>query len=174
MRNVTNGVLVAILLTVALVVGVNAQAVATNFNWVVTKLLTVTDVATFTSSMSVAGAANLAGNTTVGGTFAVSGNTALATGLNIVPQTAISVTNGGIITPTGAIQLLTSGGNVTATLASGQAGQLLTLINTANTNVLIQDTSGQILSGDLTLAQWDTATFVFYGTSWIQIDESNN
>lgn len=59
-------------------------------------------------------------------------------------------------------------------LASGQAGQLLTLINTANTNVLIQDTSGQILSGDLTLAQWDTATFVFYGTSWIQIDESNN
>ena len=51
---------------------------------------------------------------------------------------------------------------------------LLTLINTANTNVLIQDTSGQILSGDLTLAQWDTATFVFYGTSWIQIDESNN
>ena len=86
----------------------------------------------------------------------------------------ISVTNGGIITPTGAIQLLTSGGNVTATLASGQAGQLLTLINTANTNVLIQDTSGQILSGDLTLAQWDTATFVFYGTSWIQIDESNN
>ena len=101
MRKVTNGVLVAILLTVALVVGVNAQAVATNFNWVVTKLLTVTDVATFTSSMSVAGAANLAGN-------------------------------------------------------------------------LIQDTSGQILSGDLTLAQWDTATFVFYGTSWIQIDESNN
>lgn len=53
MRKVTNGVLVAILLTVALVVGVNAQAVATNSNWVVTKLLTVTDAATFTSSVFV-------------------------------------------------------------------------------------------------------------------------
>lgn len=53
MRKVTNGVLVAILLTVALVVGVNVQAVATNFNWVVTKLLTVTDAATFTSSVFV-------------------------------------------------------------------------------------------------------------------------
>ena len=174
MRKATTPVILAVVLILAFAVGVNAQAVATNFTWVVTKLLTVTDVATFTSSVSVAGASNLAGNTSVGGTLSVTGNTALATGLNIVPQTAISVTNGGIITPTGAVQLLTAAGNVTATLATGQAGQMLTVINTANVTMLIQDTTGQIFSGDASLGQWDTADFVWYGTSWIQTGESNN
>ena len=54
-------VVVALILVLALVVGVNAQAVATNFNWVVTKLLTVTDTATFTSGVHVAGAMVSAG-----------------------------------------------------------------------------------------------------------------
>ena len=185
-------VIVAVVLVLALFVGVNAQAVATNFNWVVTKLLTVTDTATFTSDVAVAGASTLTGavtaaggvNVTSGGmnvtggtsstTLSVSSDTSLGADLSIAPRTAISVTDGGIITPTGTLQMLESAGNVTATLASGQSGQLLMLINTTDTTIVLEDTSGQIFSGNVSLAQWDTAEFVFYGTSWIQTGESNN
>lgn len=54
MRKVTRPTLIAILLLLALTVGVNAQAVATNFTWVVTKLLTVTDTATIESTGDIA------------------------------------------------------------------------------------------------------------------------
>lgn len=186
MRKSMTPVIVAVVLVLALFVGANAQAVATNFTWVVTKLLTVTDTATFTSGVNVAGAMVAAGgvNVTSGGlnvtggtsstTLSVSSDTALGADLAISPQTAISVTNGGIITPTGTLQMLESAGNVTATLASGQSGQLLTLINTSNTTILLLDTTGQIFSGNSSLAQWDNASFVFYGTSWIQTGESDN
>lgn len=179
-------VVIAVVLVLSLFVGVNAQAVATNFTWVVTKLLTVTDTATFTSGVNVAGAMVSAGglNVTSGGlnvtggtsstTLSVSSDAALGADLAIAPRTAISVTDGGIITATGTLQMLESAGNVTATLAAGSSGQLLTLINTANTTILIQDTTGQIFSGNVSLAQWDTASFVFYGTSWIQTGESDN
>jgi hypothetical protein len=167
MRNLMTSVIVATVLILALVVGVNAQAVATNFTWVVTKLLTVTDTATFTSGVNVAGG-------TSSTTLSVSSDASFGADIAIAPRTAISVTDGGIITPTGTLQMLESGGNVTATIASGTSGQHLTLINTANTTILIQDTTGQIFSGDVSLAQWDTASFVFYGASWIQTGESNN
>ena len=54
MRNLMTSVIVATVLILALVVGVNAQAVATNFTWVVTKLLTVTDTATIESTGDIA------------------------------------------------------------------------------------------------------------------------
>jgi hypothetical protein len=193
MRKATTPIVVALILVLALAVGVNAQAVATNFTWVVTKLLTVTDTATFTSGVNVAGTMVSAGglnvtsgglNVTSGGlnvtggtsstTLSVSSDASFGADIAIAPRTAISVSDGGIITPTGTLQMLESGGNVTATLAAGQSGQHLTLINTANTTILIQDTTGQIFSGDVSLAQWDTASFVFYGASWIQTGESNN
>lgn len=179
MRKATTPVVVALVLILALAVGVNAQAVATNFSWVVTKLLTVTDTATFTSDMNVAGNVTAGSALAVTGgasaaTLSVSGDTALGADLAIAPRTAISVTNGGIITPTGTLQMLESAGNVTATLASGSSGQLLTLINTSNTTILLLDTTGQIFSGNSSLAQWDNASFVFYGTSWIQTGESDN
>ena len=179
-------VVIAVVLILAFAVGVNAQAVATNFTWVVTKLLTVTDTATFTSGVNVAGAMTAAGglNVTSGGmnvtggtsstTLSVSSDAALGADLAIAPRTAISVTDGGIITPTGTLQMLESAGNVTATLAAGSSGQLLTLINTTDTTIVLEDTTGQVFSGNVSLAQWDTANFVFYGTSWIQTGESNN
>mgnify|MGYP001478587052 CR=1 FL=1 len=179
MRKATTPVVVALVLILAFAVGVNAQAVATNFSWVVTKLLTVTDTATFTDDVNVAGNITAGSALAVTGgasaaTLSVSGDVALGADLAIAPRTAISVTNGGIITPTGTIQMLESAGNVTATLAAGTSGQLLTLINTSNTTILLLDTTGQIFSGNSSLAQWDNASFVFYGTSWIQTGESDN
>ena len=179
MRKATTPIVVALVLILAFAVGVNAQAVATNFTWVVTKLLTVTDTATFTDDVNVAGNITAGSALAVTGgasaaTLSVSGDVALGADLAIAPRTAISVANGGVITPTGTIQMLESAGNVTATLAAGTSGQLLTLINTSNTTILLLDTTGQIFSGNSSLAQWDNASFVFYGTSWIQTGESDN
>jgi hypothetical protein len=179
MRKATTPVVIAAVLILAFAVGVNAQAVATNFTWVVTKLLTITDTATFTDDVNVAGNITAGSALAVTGgasaaTLSVSGDVALGADLAIAPRTAISVTNGGVITPTGTIQMLESAGNVTATLAAGTSGQLLTLINTSNTTILLLDTTGQIFSGNSSLAQWDNASFVFYGTSWIQTGESDN
>ena len=127
MRKVTSGVMVAILLLLVLSVGVNAQAVATNFNWVVTKLLTVTDTATFTSGVNVAGAMGVSGattlttlnatsNATIAGTLAVADQVAFSDELYVIPQDAFTVTNGSTLTVTGAVMQLTA-----ALQAAGEA-----------------------------------------------------
>lgn len=136
---------------------------------------TFRDTVTVKANQVVTGTSATTGNASFAGTLTVNGSDLVVSQmLAIAPRTAISLTNGGVITPTGTIQLLTSSANVTPTLAAGGSGDVVTLINTANVSILIQDTTGQILSGDLTLGQWDTATFVFYGTSWVQIAESDN
>ena len=137
--------------------------------------LAVGTTATIAGNATVGGTLNVTGNTATSGTMAVNGDKlAVAKTVAIAPQTAISVTNGGIITPTGTLQMLTSGGTVTATLATGNSGDMLTLVNTSNTSIVVVDTTGQLFSGNVALGQWDTASFVFYGTSWIQTGESDN
>jgi len=127
-----------------------------------------------TLSLETGAAMNSDANATFGGTLAVTGDAALAAGLNLVPQTVISVTNGGVITPTGALQRLESAGNVTATLAAPSSGEMLVLFNSSNTTILIQDTTGQTLASDASLGQWDTLTLFGYGTSWVEVSRSNN
>ena len=47
-------------------------------------------------------------------------------------------------------------------------------INTSAQNVLIQDTGNQVLSGAITLNQYDSLMLWFDGTRWIQLATSNN
>lgn len=94
--------------------------------------------------------------------------------MNLVPQSALTITNGGVITPTGALQLLTAAGPVTATIAAGSSGETVVLLNTAAQTITIEDTTGQLFSGNIALGQWDSATLVYYGTAWIQVAESDN
>lgn len=93
----------------------------------------------------------------------------------IVPRTGVVVTMNGIITPTGTYQPLSSAGTVnTAQIAAGTAGDLLILVNTAATTIVISDTSPLILSGNISLGQYDTLTLRSDGTRWIQLTTSNN
>lgn len=94
----------------------------------------------------------------------------------ISAQTAISVTNGGVVTPTGSYQPLESGGAVTATLSSGcTAGQQVTFINTVNQSIIISETATSALSGNATLGQYDAMKVLCDGTRWVQIaPESDN
>ena len=185
MRKVTNGVLVAILLTVALVVGVNAQAVATNFNWVVTKLLTVTDTATFTSGVNVAGAMGISGattlttlnatsNATIAGTLAVADSLALSDELYVIPQNAFTVTNGSTLTVTGAVMELTAAGTVGADLPPATDGRVLILVNGVAQTITITETASAVMAGNFAMGQGDTLTMIGNGVVWYELSRSNN
>lgn len=188
-------VLGALLLVALLAAATSAQTGGQRqfADWLIAQRLTVNNAAIFNGSVTagddlavagdldvvgaldVTGAAILRSSSSAEGTFTVNGSDlVVAHTVAIAPQSAISVTNGGVITPTGTIQLLEAAGNVTATLASGGSGDVVTLLNTANVAILIQDTTGQILASDATLGQWDTLTVYWYGTSWIELDRSNN
>ncbi len=95
--------------------------------------------------------------------------------LGVAAQTAISVTMNGCITPTGTYQLLESAANVsTSNLAAGTTGQLLILVNTADTTITITDTGTLKLSGNAAITQYDTLTLISDGTNWLELSVSNN
>lgn len=94
--------------------------------------------------------------------------------LVLTAQTAISVTDGGVITATGAYQPLESAAEVTATIAAGDAGATLVLVNTANTTINIADTGAAKLSAAAALGQYDSLTLISDGTNWIEVSRSDN
>lgn len=58
--------------------------------------------------------------------------------------------------------------------ANSVAGDLLILENIANVAIVITDTSTTMLSGNITLGQYDTLGLVFDGTNWVQLFTTNN
>ena len=169
----------------AMAAGANAQArdvVATLIARVLTVQnsatingpLTVNAATTFNDTVTAASTLAVTGNASVAGTLSANGNAALAGKLGLAPQTAIAVTEGSVITLTGALQRLTSAGDVTATLGLPGQGEIVTLFNSSNTTITIEDTTGQAFSANAALAQWDTITIFGYGNSWYEIARSNN
>lgn len=95
--------------------------------------------------------------------------------VRVVPRTGVVVTMNGIITPTGSYQPISSAGTVnTAQIAVGTAGDMLFLVNTSATTIVISDTSPLILTGNISLGQYDTLLLRSDGTRWIQLATSNN
>lgn len=122
-----------------------------------------------------------AGGTSVGsigaaGLVLADGSLTVPDWARFTPQTAISVTNGAVFTPTGSYQPLTSFGNVTPTLSAAgfTAGSLLLLVNTTNTSILLPEAGNLIMAGNVTLGQYDTITFLYDGTRWIERARVNN
>jgi len=149
--------------------------------------LAVTDDATITDDLAVGGDSTITGNETVGGTSTVTGlitgaagltlsdgNVVVADDLRITGQTAITVTDSTAFTATGTYQAIQAAGNVTPTITAGSAGDLLVLINTSNTTIKIQDTGTQMLTGDISLGQYDSLVLWSDGTNWIQVATANN
>jgi hypothetical protein len=96
--------------------------------------------------------------------------------LILAAQTAISVTNGMTLTPTGSYQLLTSAAASRAfgAITAADAGTVLTLVNTVNQTITITDTGTLKLSGNAALGQYDSITLISDGTNWIELNESDN
>lgn len=190
MRKTMTPVVIAVVLILALAIGVNAQAVATNFTWVVTKLLTVTDTATFTSGVNVAGmlaasgGINAAGTTVdtlivegngdVVGNFEVADHLLTQAELYMIPPAALAVTDGATITPTASVMELTAAGAVGAELINASDGQLLILVNTSANTITITETAAAVMAGNFAMGQGDSLTLIGNGVVWYELSRSNN
>jgi len=104
------------------------------------------------------------------------GNITLADYLVIEAQTAITVTEGGVVTPTGSYQPLQASGDVSGTLGvCGTAGREVIFINTVAQTIIITEGGNTVLSGNASLGQYDALTVFCDGTRWVQIaPESDN
>lgn len=111
---------------------------------------------------------------TVGDDATIAGIVSAGEFAGFVAQSAVTVTDGGIITATGTYQPLTAAGTVTATVAAGAAGRVLVLVNTAAQTINIQDTGIQKLSAAIALGQYDSLILWSDGTNWIEISRSDN
>ena len=171
-RGVLGALLVALLLS-ALLTGTLTAQVRQPFEWIQARRLSVETTAAIGGNLTAA-AANFTGNVTTDGTFSVGGTIGGQGGLSLIPGTAISVTDGSTITPTTAIQELTSAGNVGAALAACGDGQVLTLVNLSNTTITITDTGNIRLAGNAALGQWDSLTVVGSGVTCVEVARANN
>ena len=156
-----------------------AQSARQQFEWVIAKRLTVDTTAAIGGNTTVGGAltgaaANFTGNVTTDGTLSADGDITGQDGLFLIPGTAISVTDGGTITPTTAVQELTAAGNVGAALAACADGQVQTLVNLSNVTVTITDTGGIKLAGNAALGQYDSLTVIGSGVTCIELARANN
>lgn len=125
------------------------------------------------------GGAVVAGQTSSGAVVASTGafTTTLAVGTfgSFTAATGITVTAGCTLTPLGTYQPIAAAGNLGfSDIAADSAGRLLILTNTSDTSIVITDTSTTMLSGDITLTQYDTLTLISDGTNWLEVAHSTN
>lgn len=133
-----------------------------------------TGVLTVTGDLYVSDDGTIADDFTVGDDATVN-DLFVSDWTRIVPQSVVTVTMNGIITPTGSFQKLSAAGGVgTASIAAGTAGDVLVLYNTANQSIVLSDTGTLKLTGNITLGQYDSLTLVSDGTNWVQLSTANN
>jgi hypothetical protein len=74
--------------------------------------------------------------------------------------------------------VVTIGGGVTMTSLSetgAVAGQIFTVINSSNQNLVVNESAGvNEQAGNVTLAQYDSMSWIYTGTYWVQIGASDN
>lgn len=177
-KGLVKALILALVLVVLLAGSLSAQ-VRQPFEWVQAKRLTVETTANIGGNTAVGGnltaaAANFTGNVTTDGTFAADGTITGQGGFNLIPGTSITVTDGGTITPTTAIQELTAAGNVGAALAACGDGQVQTFVNLSNVTITITDTGTIHLAGNAALGQYDSLTVVGSGVRCIEVARANN
>jgi hypothetical protein len=80
------------------------------------------------------------------------------------------------ITSVATFQPISAAGNIgTSAIAAGAApGSLLIIENIANVSIVITDESTTMLTGNITLGQYDTLSLIWDGTNWVQLTTANN
>jgi len=175
MRKALGVSLVAMLMLSSLLLLVGFYQGQRNFGWIVTSRLTVQNNATINDDASVGDDLTVTDDASIGGDATVTGGAVVGTDFNLAEQTAITVTQSGTLTPTGAYQPITAAGNLSfSTIADGTSGDVLTLINESNTTITITDTGTTMLSGNAALGQYDSITLLFDGTNWVELAQSDN
>lgn len=128
------------------------------------------------SNLRVDGEANLNTDLTVGDDLVIGDDLTVGNFLQLTAATAISLTNGGIVTATNTYQPIDAApsSTVTVTVAAGSAGQLLRLINQGTGTIVIVDTGNMVLASTYSMGQYDSLLLMADGTRWIEMGRSNN
>lgn len=185
MRNVRMAALSGLLAVVMLLL---MGASAVRYDWLIAKKLSVQDGGvtvnaggltvtdgglTLTDDDLTVTSGNLA--LTSGNLTQSDGNVSVADHLAVAAQTAITVTNGATLSPSGSYQPIQAAGNVGfGAITAGAAGRELVIINISNTTITITDTGTLKLGGNAALGQYDSLTLWSDGTNWIQLSKADN
>ena len=183
MRKLIPALLVTFILLTALPLTLDAQGTYQVFENIRARTLTTLGNATIGADLAVtddvtadgitAASLNLTGNATADNVIA-GGYIAGQGALYLIPGASITVTDGGTITPTTAVQELTAAGNVGADLAACGDGQVQTFVNLSNVTITITDTGTVHLAGNAALGQYDSLTVVGSGVRCIEVARANN
>lgn len=113
---------------------------------------------------------------TITGDLAVGDHATIGNFLYLTAGTAISLTNGAVLTATNTYQPIDAApsSTITFTLAAGSAGQMLRLINQGTGTTVLVDTGNQVLASTYSLGQYDSLLLMSDGTRWIEMGRSNN
>lgn len=164
-----SGFVIALVVTLVAAGALQAQGNRSVFSWVVASRATIES-----GGLTVTGASTL-DDAAVGDDLTVADDTVLAGDLTLTPATAITLTMNATLTPLGSYQPIRSAGTVnTSSITAGTAGDVLTLVNIANTSIVFTDTGTLKLGGNRTLGQYDTLLLVSDGTNWIEVSTTNN
>lgn len=95
------------------------------------------------------------------------------------PRTVVLVSMNGSINATGGYQPISGTMTTTVNVSADNftvepAGTIVTLINTGAQSIVITETANMKSAGNLTLGQYDSASFFSDGSDWFQISASNN
>lgn len=137
-------------------------------------LTSATGSITVSDSLNATGAVDFDSTLNVDSTIDGIADIDVGTFLNLSAQSAISLTAGAIITPTGSYQLLTSAAWVTSSTTTPiettgiETGDLLILRNAnASDNITVDGTGGTVeCKADVVLGASDTVTLIYNGSEW--------
>jgi hypothetical protein len=174
-------VFVALLLLAVVATGVAAQSGGAGFYDFETSVrmwqnLRVLGTTSMVGSVSTSGSVTATDDVTVGDDLTV---VDLLTVGKIRPTrgTTQTITASSEITSVYTYQLISAAGNIgTSAIAAptSNGSNLLILENVANVSIVITDTGTTMLSGNITLGQYDTLGLIWDGTNWVQLFTSNN
>jgi hypothetical protein len=139
----------------------------------------VTNFTTIKASRDIFAARDIraARDISAGDDITVTDDAVLGSDLTLMPQTGITLTMNGWLTPTGSLTLIQSAGAVSISggrIAAGTAGDVLVLLNVGSQTVTFTETTGLVSAGNIALGTLDSATLVYRGSNWYQIAASNN
>lgn len=142
-----------------------------NFDWIIARRINITPL-----GLTVAGDTSLTTMTVTTGTVTAltATDATLTSDLVLSAQTVLTVTNGGAIVPTGAVQVLASSGTVTPTITIPAAGKSVCFYNRSSTTINFADTGNQVLAGAFAMGQYDVLCGWSDGTRFIETKRSNN
>jgi hypothetical protein len=109
-------------------------------------------------------------------TFSAGSTVSVGTKLKLTAGAVLTPTDGAAFAPASSFQPIGAAGAIGISISpSGwSSGQILVLYNATAQNIVISDTSTTMLSGDITLAQYDTLWLIHDGTNWVELGTSNN